>query len=298
MEEKCFGPIRFVPGANRGKYPYCHSIYIEGAGVLIDPASDRERLMSLRGKPGVKAVWLTHWHEDHFMHLDLFDDVPLSMSREDALPISDIEVFLDWYGIENPGNRAYWRKILCDNFHFRPRKPTRFLEGGQVISLEGLTVEVLSTPGHTPGSLSFFFREPGVLFMGDYDLTPFGPWYGDTTSSIEETIQSVNRLRKIPASLWLTSHETGVFETQPGYLWDRYLSVIATREKKLLDFVQQPRTMEDIVEAWIIYGKPREPRIFYRFGEWSHMKKHLDRLMRAGIVTREGDCFVKVSDPT
>jgi len=38
MEEKKFSPIRFIPGINQGKYPYCHSVYIEGAKILIDPA--------------------------------------------------------------------------------------------------------------------------------------------------------------------------------------------------------------------------------------------------------------------
>jgi hypothetical protein len=48
MQERCFGPVRFIPGQNNGKYPNCHSIYIEGAGVLIDPASDRDRLIRLK----------------------------------------------------------------------------------------------------------------------------------------------------------------------------------------------------------------------------------------------------------
>ena len=78
MEEKSFGPIRFIPGINRGKYPYCHSLYIEDAKILIDPASDRERLKRLREEVGVEQVWLSHWHEDHFMDLDLFDDLPLA----------------------------------------------------------------------------------------------------------------------------------------------------------------------------------------------------------------------------
>ena len=33
-----FGPVWFIPGENHGKYPFCHSVYVEGAGVLIDPA--------------------------------------------------------------------------------------------------------------------------------------------------------------------------------------------------------------------------------------------------------------------
>jgi len=202
MKEQCFGPIRFIPGKNRGKYPFCHSLYIDGEGILIDPASDRDRLEALRKDEGAREVWLSHWHEDHFMHLDLFDDLPLLMSEQDAPQISDIELFLDGYGIEKEEYRQAWREIAATQFHFKPRKPAGFLQGGNQVRFDGLTVDIIPTPGHTPGHLCFFFQEPGVLFLGDYDLTPFGPWYGDRDSSIEDTIASIERLRQIPATTW------------------------------------------------------------------------------------------------
>ena len=168
-------PSDLFRGKNRGKYPFCHSLYIDGAGILIDPASDRKRLKRLRKDDGVNQVWLSHWHEDHFMHLDLFEDVPLLISEPDAPQLSDVESFLDGYGIENEEHRRVWREIVTTRFHFRPRKPTGFLHGGQQIRLEDLTIDIIHTSGHTPGHLCFFFQETGVLFLGDYDLTPFGP---------------------------------------------------------------------------------------------------------------------------
>lgn len=293
MKEKHFGPIWFIPGEQGGRYPFCHSVYIEGPGILIDPASDRERLMQLRADPGVKGVWLSHWHEDHLMHLDLFDDVPLRISAADAPAISDIDSFMDAYGMDHADEREYWRQILVKDFHFRPRTPTGFLQEGTEILTESLTVEILSTPGHTPGHSAFFFPEQGVLFLGDYDLTKFGPWYGDVESSIEQTIASVRCLRKISAKVWITGHEAGLFETNPGELWERYLNVISLREEKLLELLKTPRTLDDIVKAWIIYGKPREPKAFFEFGERAHMKKHLEKLMREGVVRREGERYVQ-----
>lgn len=296
MEEQHFGPVWFIPGENQGKYPFCHSLYIEDAGILIDPASDRERLFQLRKHRGVKTVWLSHAHEDHFMHLDLFDDLPLWISDKDSTPLSSVENFLDWYGMDNNDYRKYWRKMLKEEFHFESRKPIQFLRGGQIIDLGMVTVEVISTPGHTPGHLAFFFREPSVLFMGDYDLTKFGPFYGDLYASIEETIDSVNNLKRIPAKVFLTSHETGVFMEDPGELWQDFLNIIFKREDRLLEFLNKPRTLEEVVAACIVYGRPREPKAFFEFGERALMKKHLERLIRLGIVCQEGDKYIKTND--
>ena len=294
MEERCFGPVRFIPGQNSGKYPFCHSLYIEGAGVLIDPASDRERLSRLRADSGVRAVWLSHWHEDHLMHLDLLDDLPLWISQEDAPPLSDLELFMDWYGMQEDHERDAWRTLMTRQFHFRSRQPSGFLGNGDRIHLETVTVQVIRTPGHTPGHLSLFFEEPQVLFLGDYDLTKFGPWYGDVYSSIEDVRASVTRLRQIRAKVWLTSHETGVFEDEPGDLWDQYLNVIQEREDKLLEFLAEPRSMQDIVDAWIVYGRPREPKSFFVLGERAIMGKHVEYLLKRSRVVKRGERYCLV----
>ena len=291
MAERRFGPVRFLAGPNNGKYPCCHSLYIEGAGVLIDPASDRERLIRLKKESGVKAVWLSHWHEDHITHLDLFEELPLWISQEDAPMLSDIEIFLDGYGIENTDHRKFWREIMVDQFHYRPRLANQFFRDGQQIRLETVSVEALHTPGHTPGHFAFFFKEPKVLFLGDYDLSWFGPWYGDRESSIEETIRSVERLKKIPAKIWLTGHETGVFESDPGELWNTYLSVITNRTDKLLQHLETPRTMNEIVEAWIVYGRKRDPEALFAFAEEALMKKHLEMLMKKSVISKRGEQY-------
>jgi glyoxylase-like metal-dependent hydrolase (beta-lactamase superfamily II) len=296
MEERHFGPIWFIPGQNNGKYPFCHSVYIEGAGILIDPASDRRRLEEIRDRQGVKAIWLSHWHEDHFMCLDLFEDVPLWISRDDAPPLSDLEILLDWYGIANDEHRKYWRRLMLEQFNFRPRRPHGYLQGGQEIRLGDLTVDVIATPGHTPGHLAFYFREPDVLFLGDYDLTRFGPWYGDLHSSIEETIASLERLKRIPARVLLTSHETGIFEQPTDAPWERYELVIHEREDKLRQALDRPKCLQEIVDLYLIYGRPREPRAFYEFCERALLTKHIERLEQRGMVLREHRCCVDPFD--
>ena len=291
MIGQTIGPVQFIPGKNRGRYPYCNSVYIEEAGILIDPASDRKALIELRGTRPVHQIWLSHWHEDHFRHLDLFEDLPLRISERDLPPLTDIETFLDWYDMENPEYRAFWAAMLKDQFHYRTRTPARFFEDREIIDLGSLTVEVIPTPGHTPGHLAFYFREPKILFMGDYDLTAFGPWYGDRYSDIDQTIESITRLKNIPAVTWLTGHETGLFPHPPETLWDDYEKVIYERENKLLDLLSSPKALDEIVEAWIVYGRPREPQAFFEFGERAIMKKHLERLEKNFRVVQNGKYY-------
>lgn len=288
------GAISVIPGKNRGRYPYCHSIYIEEAGVLIDPGSNRERLQEIKQNNGFRMVWLSHWHEDHFMHLDLLEDLPLWMSEQDAAPLADIDVFLEWYGVKNEKVGAFWRNELKEKFHYRPRIPERFLCDGEIIDLGNVTVEVIGTPGHSPGHLAFLFREPQILFLGDYDLTPFGPWYGDRYSSIEQTINSIKILKEIPAKVWLTCHETGIFEKEPANLFDDYLNVIQSREDKLLDFLSRPRTIEEIVGAWIVYGRKREPKELYEFGERTNIQKHIEKLLAQDVIEFDGGKYHRI----
>lgn len=291
MQEIDFGPVRFIPGPNRGKYPHCHSLFIPGDGILIDPGANRRQLQRLREQDLVREIWLTHWHEDHWMHLDLFDDLPLRLHPADAPPLASMDALLDAYGIADPAFRRDFACILETRFHFRSRLPRADLTDGLTLLLDSVTVDVIHTPGHTPGHLCFFFRQPGILFLGDYDLTPFGPWYGDRDSSIAQTITSIERLRQIPARVWLAGHETGVFTEAPDDLWDDYLAVIGRREGALGRFLAMPRRLEEIVDQWIVYRKAREPIDFFRFAEAAIIRKHLERMMQVGIVRPEKDGY-------
>jgi len=290
-----FGRIRFIRGDSGGRYPFNHSLYLEGDNtcVIIDPSCSLQKLTDLQKKSKVDQVWLSHWHEDHIRYVNLFTDCPLWISEKDFPPLTDINVFLDWYGLKEGVLRELWEKEMLEKNNYRPKKEARFIKDEETINLGALAVQVIATPGHTPGHLSFFFPDEEIIFLGDYDLTSFGPWYGDVYSSIEQTIQSIHRLKNIPARRWITSHNTGVFEQNPGKLWDDYENVIYQREEKIMNFLDKPKTIDEIVSAWLIYGKPREPKEFFEFNERALVGKHIDRLKRQGKITLDKNKYVK-----
>jgi len=296
VDDSQFGRVRFLRGENGGKYPFNHSLYLQGEQirVILDPACSLEKLSRLKDE-GVDQVWLSHWHEDHIHYIDLFEGCPLRMSQRDFPPLTDINIFLEWYGLLSDKQRSYWVEVMEKDFDFKPRKEACFLDDHDIIDLGGLTVQVIPTPGHTPGHLSFYVPEEELLFLGDYDLTSFGPWYGDVFSSIEDTIRSIGRLKAVSARRWVASHNAGLYEINPGPLWDSYENTIYERERRLLAFLDHPRTFAEICSAWMIYGRPREPREFYEFNEQVMIGKHLDYAMRNGKIIQEKGSFLRIS---
>lgn len=285
-----FGKIRFIGGDSGGKYPFNHSVYLEGRDcrVVIDPSCGLQKMTDLK-KEGVDQVWLSHWHEDHMAFLFMFENSVLRLSERDFPPLTDLEIFLDWYGIQSEQLRTLWKAIMLNDFNYRPQQKASFFADDDIIDLGFFKVHVIPTPGHTPGHLSFFLPEEGILFLGDYDLTTFGPWYGDLYSSIEDTIQSIRLLKSLPARRWIAGHNTGLFEQNPGPLWDHYENVIYQREEKILAYLKEPKSLEEILSAWLIYGKPREPKDFFEFSERALAGKHLEYLQCQGrIVLHEG----------
>jgi glyoxylase-like metal-dependent hydrolase (beta-lactamase superfamily II) len=75
----------------------------------------------------------------------------------------------------------------------KPWKISRFIHDGFRINLGGRTMEVLSTPGHTPDAISLIDRENGLLFTGD-TYYPAPIWLFRPETNLDEYAGSVKRL--------------------------------------------------------------------------------------------------------
>ncbi len=284
MRTHRWGRIEFIPGPNRGTYPHCHSLYIDDeVRAVIDPASDERRMKAL-GAGGMDVVINSHYHEDHFLYNYLFPRADLYVPREDAPCFRSLDRLLEYYGVLGTADEARWRTYMLDVFHYRERVPAREFTDGETLSFGATTVEVVHTPGHTPGHSCLYMREERVLFLADLDLTAFGPWYADASSDLDRIVASIERIRSIPARVFVTAHGEGPVQGDVGKKIDAFLAVIDRREADLLEYLREPRTLEEIVGRWIVYKKRREPAVFYEFGERGTMTKHLARLMRRGAV--------------
>jgi glyoxylase-like metal-dependent hydrolase (beta-lactamase superfamily II) len=263
-----------------GRYPHCHTLAVDDQRrALIDAASDKDKLLAFHRQRSVDILITSHAHEDHILYNSLFPNAELWVPEFDALAFSDIRALIDQYGLTDE-EALFWEDFLVGECNYAPRKPERLLKDGDILEFGHTYAVTIHTPGHTPGHVCLHFPEDGILFLADYDLVKAGPYYGDVSSSLEHTISSLTRLAVIRADVYLTAHGAGVFDASSELILD-YLDIIFQREAKLLDLLaKDPRTLDEITNAYIIYGKPKA------LGAWDlcvsermMMRKHLEMLM-------------------
>ncbi|WP_433522739.1 MBL fold metallo-hydrolase [Nocardia pseudovaccinii] len=110
--------------------------------VIVDAAHDADAIIAAAGNRNVRAVVCTHGHNDHVTV------APELAKRLDA-PI-----------LLHPGDDPLWRMT-------HPDVDYESLADTQRITVAGTDIEVLHTPGHSPGSVSLHLPEATALFTGD-----------------------------------------------------------------------------------------------------------------------------------
>jgi hypothetical protein len=124
----------------------------------------------------------------------------------------------------------------------------------------------------------------GALYLGDIDLSSFGPYYGDAWSSLVDFERSLERVCDIEARWYITFHHIGVLD-RADFLerLDRYAAVIASPEERLLEYLGEPRTLADIARHRFVY-RPGDAVPFADPVERRSMSQHLERLAAGGLV--------------
>ncbi|MFA3841586.1 MBL fold metallo-hydrolase [Streptomyces aureus] len=275
-----YGDVSVLVGAQRGAYPYANTLLVRGTAELlvVDPS-----LSLLEGAPPADLVLVSHAHEDHIAGLGSYE-VPVHTHEGDLGALRSREALVAGIGLP-PGEVDAVDKMMRDEFHVRGRPDAAGFEDGAVFDLGGRTVTVVHLPGHTAGHSGFLIEPDGFLFVGDIDLTSFGPYYGDVGSSLVDFEASMRRCREIDARWYGTSHQKGVIEGAEEFRrrLDDFAGVVARREAALLAFLGEPRTVEEIVEHRLVY-RPHVEGPHVGPVERRTAVQHLDVLMSGGLV--------------
>jgi hydroxyacylglutathione hydrolase len=124
--------------------------------LIVDPGDEADKLLGAIDALGVTldGIVLTH---THFDHVGAVAPVAKATGAEvwvpevEAFVLADINRFVPWPGI-GP---------------FESYEAEHTLKGGERLELAGFEIDVLSTPGHSPGHVTFSIPDEAAVFSGD-----------------------------------------------------------------------------------------------------------------------------------
>jgi glyoxylase-like metal-dependent hydrolase (beta-lactamase superfamily II) len=271
-------------GEQGGKYPHGNSLLVEGAeeSLVVDPSLT---VAHLADAPRADRVVNSHCHEDHVAGNHRYPSASWHLPDADLPGIASVDGIMAIYGFDGTIDDAF-RKVVVDQFHFTPRADAVAYRDGDVFDLGGgVRVRAIHAPGHTRGHSLLYVEPDDVLYLGDIDLSSFGPYYGDAWSSLEDFERTLAMVRDIPARWYATFHHIGVLEGQAAFLerLDRFAAVIGRREAALLEYLAEPHTLDEIAAHRFVY-RPADPVSFAEPVERRSMGQHVARLVSAGRV--------------
>jgi glyoxylase-like metal-dependent hydrolase (beta-lactamase superfamily II) len=248
--------------------------------VLIDAGMGASHLGPVK-KWGLDLLILSHCHMDHRLTIREITDVPVWCHMGEASFISDRSQFFDAIGVQRSGLDLEGLLDISDGLF--GVEISHQLHDGDRLDLGGITLEVIHTPGHTPGHLAFYVPEAKLLFTADVDLTSFGPFYGHDFADIDDFLQSIERLRKPNARIVATGH-AGPFNGQIIEKLDTYEETIYQRDRLVLEQLTRPMTIRDFSGRNLIFRAYPDPADLIQWFELVHIEKHLVRLKAMGKI--------------
>jgi glyoxylase-like metal-dependent hydrolase (beta-lactamase superfamily II) len=291
-----FGPVEVVFGDRGGKYPNANFAIVHGTDsrAIIDlPLVSRRLPEELEL---ADFVLLTHIHEDHTPGLRLVPDTPVQVHRDDLAAIRSIRGFAAHLGFSAKANAATC-ELARTKFYFRPRRNAGGFEDGAVWDLGRARIRAIHAPGHTAGHCVFLVEPDNIAFLGDVDLSTFGPYYGDASSSLPAFRSTIARLRELPAVCWVTSHHKGVLTDRDAFLAALRIfgAALERREAALLEALREgPKTLEDLVRKRFVYP-PTYLEVYVNDVERRMISQHLDQFVEEGRVVCEGTRYRRLA---
>lgn len=199
--------VQRVDGSNANSY-----LVEEGDGslTLIDAGmqADGKRILGFAAKANrkpseVKTIVVTHCHVDHIRGLAA---VKSATGAKVAVHGADADFVSGKRKYPSPGGAVGFAfSVMSPFFRTTPVEPDIILKEGDAVG----RLEVLHTPGHTPGSISLYDRRDRVLFVGDTVRFVKGRLEGPPpqfTQSMDQAKASIERLSSLDFEVMLSGH--------------------------------------------------------------------------------------------
>ncbi|WP_423459886.1 MBL fold metallo-hydrolase [Ottowia sp. VDI28] len=275
------GRVSVFLGDKSGKYPDGNQVLIRGSDTLT--ALDTPIVSNVIGPEfdATELVVLGHVHEDHMAGLHRLPQAQVYAPMDDLPAVQSWEGFAAVMGARDKNAQDETLAYFQRKFFYAPRPDAQGYEDGATWELGGSRIRAFHMPGHTAGHTVLLIEPEGVAFIGDIDLTGFGPYYGDAGSSLQAFRHTLKKLPDIPAKVWVTSHHRGVYTDRERFLADlaAFAAKFDERNERLLAYLRQaPQTLDELVEKRLLYP-PGFEAPWVVMAEHRTIARHLDEMM-------------------
>ncbi|MFC1653358.1 MBL fold metallo-hydrolase [Patescibacteria group bacterium] len=158
-------------------------------GVVIDPGDDADFIIQaiLDERVSIEAIIATHGHFDHVLavnELKMSFDAPFVMHSKDEFLLNRMRETTQHFAGFDPGPAP---------------KVDEYFDDVKKFGFGNVRLEIIPTPGHTPGSVALHSEEDSVLFVGDVLFAGGGVGRTDFSyCSSSELRKSINKLFQLP----------------------------------------------------------------------------------------------------
>ncbi len=293
------GQFFAVQGEKGGNYPYSNSMLVltdikQNKGILLDAGFGNGVARKLRKQFTITDIYFTHWHEDHVISHRLLSTATNHCHEKDVAPLENLSTFLHYYGVAGTAIEAQFATYM-EAIGFSPVEGVEPFRGNQNIDLgQGESLEIIPAPGHTAGHCIFHEPRSRVAFLGDIDLSRFGPWYGTRDSSLTRFMESIDLVAKLDVEHVVTGHSAPISGRQEiqGAIKE-YKTKICQRDERLLDLLRNGKELAagDMVGKGVIYKHMTEFKEYLVIAEGIMIDQHLAKLQSEGKVAKNGDRY-------
>jgi len=160
-------------------------------GFIIDPGSKPDEIISFvkDNNLKIKAILNTHGHFDHTMFNQYISDklnLPILIDDKDLVYVENIKNYTQWYNREVP----------------LPRKFNKY-KGD--LKLNNQEIQIIKTPGHTPGGCCYYIPSESIMFVGDTLFKGAFGRYDLPGGDFEVLKKSIKSLFELPSEIVLYS---------------------------------------------------------------------------------------------
>ena len=286
-----FGRVAVHLGEKSGKYPDGNQVLVRGGDTRV--AFDTPQVAKRIGPDfdSVDLVILGHVHEDHMAGLQRVPQARVTVHQADLAAAQSWAGLSAHYGYPDAVLGPLRAKIEQD-FDYLPRPDaTGYADGATWQLGGGVTVRAQHLPGHTAGHCALWVDSEGLAFIGDIDLSGFGPYYGDSTSSLADFRRTLAAVARLDARVWVTSHHRAVITDRADFLAQlaAFAGKIDERRDRLLALLSAgPQSLDDLARQGLLYP-PGHDALWVACAERRSIGLHLDELLADGRVRQQDD---------